>query len=70
MVCSYVLKKEIPKNTINHQSYGRCKKLSNFIIILDISISTNFASIETCQQYSEPWNYFLKPLSCTNEECP
>ena len=61
MLRSYVLKKEIPKNSKNHQSYGRFKNLSNFIIILDISIATDFASIETCQQYSEPLNYFLIP---------
>ena len=50
MVCSYVLKKEIPKNSKNHQSYGRFKNLSNFIIILDIFITTIIAPIDTCQE--------------------
>ena len=50
MICSYVLKKEIPKNSINYQSYDRFQKLSNFIIISDISIATAIALIDTCQE--------------------
>ena len=54
MICSYVLKKEIPKNSINYQSYDRFQKLSNFIIISDISTATATATaiapIDTCQE--------------------
>ena len=46
MLCSYVLKKENPKNSKNHQSYGRFKSLSNFIIILNISITTVIPPID------------------------
>ena len=49
-LCSYVLKKENPKNSKNHQSYGCFKNLSNFIIILNISITTIIAPIDTYQE--------------------
>ena len=46
-LCRYVLKKENPKNSKNYLSYGRFKSLSNFIIILNVSITTVIAPIDT-----------------------